>query len=87
VVVSANNGDYLCDEAIAGRGILSSPDFICYEAIRSGQLIPILSNYARKDSINAYAIYPQTRHLSKRVRRLVDFLAAYFGDQPYWAIG
>jgi len=85
-VISANNGDYLCEEAIAGRGIISTPDFICYEAIRSGQLIPILSDYVKNDPINAYAIYPQTRHLSIRVRRLVDFLVEYFGDEPYWAI-
>lgn len=82
--ISANNGDYLCDEAIAGRGILNSPDFICYEAIRSGELVPILQNYVKDRTLNAYAVYPQTRHLSKRVRRLVDFLADYFGETPYW---
>ncbi len=82
--ISANNGDYLCDEAIAGRGILNSPDFICYQAIRSGELVPILRDYVKDRRLNAYAVYPQTRHLSKRVRRLVDFLADYFGDVPYW---
>lgn len=85
-VVSANNGDYLCDEAIAGRGILSTPDFICYEAVRSGQLVPILTEYMRREPINAYAVYPQTRHLSKRVRKLVDFLVEYYGDEPYWSL-
>lgn len=85
-VISANNGDYLCEEAIAGRGILYSPDFICYEAVRAGQLKPILCDYLMRDSINAYAIYPQTRHLSQRVRRLVDFLSEYFGETPYWQL-
>jgi DNA-binding transcriptional LysR family regulator len=85
-VLSANNGDYLCDEAIAGRGILNSPDFICYQAIRSGELIPILQSYVKKRTLNAYAVYPQTRHLSLRVRRLVDFLVSYFGETPYWSL-
>ncbi|MBV1908068.1 MAG: LysR family transcriptional regulator [Kangiellaceae bacterium] len=85
-VVSANNGDYLCEEAIAGRGIISSPDFICYKAIKRGQLIPILTDYVKKLPMDAYAVYPQTRHLSVRVRRLIDFLAEYFGEQPYWNI-
>ncbi|MDT0595293.1 LysR family transcriptional regulator [Glaciecola petra] len=83
-VLTANNGDYLCQEAIAGRGVLLSPDFICYEAVRAGELVPILCDYVNKKPINAYAVYPQTRHLSQRVRRLVDFLADYFGDTPYW---
>ncbi len=82
--ISANNGDYLCEEAIAGRGILNSPDFICYQAIRSGELVSILQDYVKDRKLNAYAVYPQTRHLSKRVRRLVDFFADYFGDVPYW---
>jgi len=85
-VVSANNGDYLCEEGIAGRGLLLTPDFICYEAVRSGQLKPILCDYITKDPITAYAIYPQTRHLSQRVRRLVDFLVDYYGDTPYWQL-
>ena len=85
-VISANNGDYLCDEAIAGRGILLSPDFICYEAVRAGQLKPILCDYIKGLPLNAYAVYPQTRHLSQRVRRLVDFLVDYYGDNPYWKI-
>ncbi len=86
VVVSANNGDYLCDEAIAGRGLLFTPDFICYEAVNAGQLIPLLCDQVKGKSIDAYAVYPQTRHLSQRVRRLIDFLADYFGDEPYWRL-
>jgi DNA-binding transcriptional LysR family regulator len=85
-VVTANNGDYLCQEAVAGKGLLFTPDFICYKAIKMGQLIQLLTDYTISDSINAYAIYPQTRHLSKRVRSLVDYLAHYFGDEPYWTV-
>jgi len=34
--------------------------------------------------LNAYAIYPQTHHLSRRVRAFVDFLAARFAGTPHW---
>jgi len=34
--------------------------------------------------IDAYAIYPQTRHLSQRVRAFVDFLVKRFEGTPYW---
>ena len=85
-VISANNGDFLCQAAIDGRGLLYSPDFICYKAVRQGQLIPVLCDYISQNEINGYALYPQTRHLSQRVRSLVDFLAQYFGDEPYWTI-
>ncbi len=86
VSLSANNGDYLCEEAIAGRGLLFNPDFICYEAIKSGKLIPLLTDQVKGKSIDAYAVYPQTRHLSQRVRKLIDFLVDYYGDEPYWSV-
>ncbi|MFK8013355.1 MAG: LysR family transcriptional regulator [Marinicellaceae bacterium] len=85
-VLHSNNGDYLCQAAIAGKGIILTPDFICYKFIKNGQLIPILSQYLPKNEIGAYAIYPQNRHLSKRVRSLVDYLIEYFGQEPYWKI-
>ncbi|MFT2093056.1 LysR family transcriptional regulator [Paraglaciecola sp. 2405UD69-4] len=86
IVLSANNGDYLCEEAIAGRGLLFGPDFICYEAIRAGQLKPLLCEQLKNKATNAYAVYPHTRHLSQRVRGLIDFLTLYFGENPYWNI-
>lgn len=85
-VITANNGDYLLDEAIAGKGLLNTPDFICYKAIQSGELIPLLEDYLSTKPVDAFAIYPQNRHLSKRVRSLVDHLIHYFGDTPYWRI-
>jgi len=86
VVLSSNNGDFLCQAAIDGLGLIYTPDFICYKPIRLGQLIPVLCDYVENNTIQAYAIYPQTRHLSQRVRRLVDYLAQYFGDVPYWRV-
>ncbi len=55
-------------------------------AKKLGQLKPILTRYLTNNDISGYAIYPQTRHLSQRVRSLVDFLAQYFGETPYWKI-
>ncbi|WP_444995195.1 LysR family transcriptional regulator [Aliikangiella sp. IMCC44359] len=85
-IVTANNGDYLCQAAIEGQGLLFSPDFICYKAIRAGQLKLLMCDYIDNQIVNAYAVYPQNRHLSQRVRSLIDFLAQYFGDVPYWHV-
>jgi DNA-binding transcriptional LysR family regulator len=85
-VMTASNGDYLLEEAIAGKGLLHTPDFICYQAIQQGKLIPLLTDSLVVKPVDAFAIYPQNRHLSKRVRSLVDFLISYYGDTPYWRI-
>ncbi|MBL4660644.1 MAG: LysR family transcriptional regulator [Alcanivoracaceae bacterium] len=84
-VLDANNGEYLCQAAVDGMGLIYIPDFICYKYIKLKQLIPILTNHIKLEELGTYAIYPQTRHLSRRVRNLIDFLSEYFGDVPYWS--
>jgi DNA-binding transcriptional LysR family regulator len=79
----ANNGDFLCQAAVADEGLLLSPSFIVHESLRNGELVRVLPAY-RAGEVNAYAVYPQTRHLSQRVRAFVDFLAERFAGVPYW---
>ena len=86
ITLIANNGDYLCQAAVAGMGIISTPDFICHEYIRNRQLIPVLADCFIPTVLGVYAIYPQTRHLNKRIRMLIDFLVEYFGNEVDWNI-
>lgn len=80
----ANSGDFLCDAAIANHGIAILPRFIAWPALQSGALIEILSDYEWSD-LNAYALYPSSKHLPRRVRELVDYLIASCGDGvPEW---
>lgn len=85
-VLNSNNGDYLLQAAIAGKGLILTPDFICYKHVKTGQLKPVLAEYIPSIEIGAYAVYPQTRHLSRRIRSLVDYLIQYFGETPYWRL-
>jgi len=66
-------------------GIILVPSFIVYKEIKNGTLVPLFNNY-KTHHIDAYAIYPQTRHLSLRVRAFVDFLVKRFEGTPYWDI-
>jgi DNA-binding transcriptional LysR family regulator len=79
----ANNGDFLCDLAIAGHGIILTPSFIAWRAIAAGELVPLMPGHW-PPHLNAYAVYPKTRYLSRRARVFIDFLAERFGENPYW---
>jgi len=81
--LKASTGEFLKDAAVDGQGIILVPTFIVYKEIENGSLIPLLKNYT-SPQINAYAIYPQTRHLSQRVRAFVDLLVKRFEGIPYW---
>lgn len=79
VKLQANNGDFLCRAALAGHGLILHPDFYLREALQSGKLVTLLNDHVWPE-LNAYAVYPPTRHLSSRVRAFVDFLALGFAD-------
>jgi DNA-binding transcriptional LysR family regulator len=79
----ANNGDFLCDMAIAGQGIIQVPSFIAWQAVATGELTTLMPNFW-PPHLNAYAVYPQSRYLSRRARSFIDFLADRFGEHPYW---
>lgn len=81
--LKAGNGEFLRDAAVAGLGIVLIPAFIAYKEISAGSLQPLLCDYT-VPPIEAYAVYPHTRHLSQRVRAFVDFLVARFAGVPYW---
>jgi DNA-binding transcriptional LysR family regulator len=83
VKLKANNGDFLCRAAQAGHGLILHPAFYLREALQSGQLVALLTDHVWPE-LNAYAVYPPTRHLSRRVRALVDFLAEELAGVPVW---
>ncbi|WP_143869760.1 LysR family transcriptional regulator [Catenovulum sediminis] len=75
----ANNGDFLNQLAINGKGITISPNFICDQDLKDNKLVHVLKDYS-VGSRNAYACYPATQYLPVRVRVFIDFLVAYFND-------
>jgi DNA-binding transcriptional LysR family regulator len=85
VRLTANNGEYLAQAATAGFGVIRTPAFIIYKHVESGDLEPVLQEY-RWGDIDAFALYPRTRHVSQLVRSFIDFLAERFGDTPYWEL-
>lgn len=70
----ASNGDLLTRLGVAGGGIIIQPAFIVAEHIASGALVPLLPEW-HMGEFNLYAVYLSRKHLSAKVRALIDFLA------------
>src|SRR5450830_1525602 len=79
----ANNGDTARAAALAGAGIIWQPTFIIGDDLRAGRLQAILPGFHLPD-IDILAVYPSRRHLSAKVRVMIDFLAAQFGGTAPW---
>lgn len=82
-VMHTNNGDTAVAAALAGMGVIWQPTFLIGEHLRSGKLVPLLTDHRMAD-IDVLAIYPSRRHLGAKVRVMVDFLAESFSGTPPW---
>ena len=77
--LSYNSGYSLTDAALKGLGIVQLPDYYVQQYIESGELITILDNYREPDE-GIWAVYPQNRHLSPKIRLLVDYLVKHLAS-------
>ena len=73
--VVSNNGMALLEMTKAGLGISNAPDFFVNDALASGELVEILSEYKQKP-LDIYVVYPNRRHLPAKVRAFIEFLAS-----------
>ena len=72
--VQYNSGHSLVDAALKGLGIVQLPDYYVQQYLASGELVSLLDNY-REPEESIWAVYPHNRHLSPKIRLLVDYLA------------
>jgi DNA-binding transcriptional LysR family regulator len=75
---SCNSGLALKDAALKGLGIVQLPDYYVQVALAQGSLVSLLESHRLPDD-GVWVVYPQNRHLSPKVRLLVDFLVAQLG--------
>lgn len=75
-----NSGQAVLDAALRGLGLCQLPDYYVSEHLRSGALVALL-NPLQPPNTAVWALYPQQRHLSPKVRQLVDFLKAGLAER------
>lgn len=78
--IQANSPGALARMAIGGLGVTRAPLYIVEEALRKGDLEEVLPDYPSND-FGVYALYPPNRHLTRRIRALIDYLAGEFSTR------
>ena len=72
---------------ITGMGIGILPTYMVSDALRQGQLVPLLRKYRVVPESAIYLVYLPNRTMSSRLRALIDFLVERFGPVPPWEMG
>jgi DNA-binding transcriptional LysR family regulator len=82
--LNANNAEALSATLEAGEGIALQPDFIAWEAVRDGRLIPVLTDWTTPP-LALNLVTPGGGPRAIRTRVLLDFLTQRFasGSAPW----
>lgn len=77
----ADSGTALVAAATAGLGLAWLPDFLTYENLASGALVPVMTGYPPPPA-GAYVIRPPGQHPARKIRVLTEILIEYFEQTP-----
>lgn len=81
-----NSGEAMREAAIAGLGLAVLPSFVVADALREGRLVDAAPKLRPLGQV-VWAVYPHTRHPSRKVRVVVEQLRAAFRDGELWEAG
>jgi DNA-binding transcriptional LysR family regulator len=80
---AANNGEMQMEACLQGVGVALLPIFTAAKHLESGALVEILPDYKTYPERGIYAVFPQNRYLSTRVRLFVDALTECSESFPW----
>jgi LysR family transcriptional regulator for bpeEF and oprC len=81
--LNVNNAESILDAAVAGAGIAHMATFVAAEAVRQGKLKVVLRQFASIGP-NVSVLYLPNKHMSPRIRALVEFLSTLVPAEPAW---
>ncbi len=80
---AVNSSLALQEALLAGLGLALVPTFVVADALRRGQLEPVLTDW-QPEAQFIHAVHIHRRYVSPKVRSFIDFLVDRFGPHPYW---
>ncbi|MDD2880713.1 MAG: LysR family transcriptional regulator [Rhodoferax sp.] len=82
--IRTNSGDTCRAAALAHQGVILQPTFLVGSDLAAGTLVELMPLF-RSGELGIHAVYPTRKHVSAKVRMLIDFLAGQLaGRGPSW---
>lgn len=79
-----NSGQAVLDAALRGFGLAQLPDYYVLEHLRRGELQALLTDFQPPHTA-VWALFPQQRYLSPKVRMMVEHLRLALAQRPEYA--
>lgn len=87
VALTTNHKEVIQTACIQGLGLALLPDWVVYESLKKGELVRILPQFESSIHEQPRTIamfYPNMRHHSLTIRKVLDFFTETFGERVYW---
>jgi DNA-binding transcriptional LysR family regulator len=82
--IHTNSGDTCRAAALSHQGVILQPTFLVGKDLADGSLVELMPEYQSAE-LGIYAVYPTRKHVSAKVRALIDFLSSHFARRgPSW---
>ena len=78
--IHTNSGDTCRVAALSHQGVILQPTFLIGKDLSDGALVELMPEY-RSIELGIYAVYPTRKHVSAKVRALIEFLATRFAGR------
>ncbi|MEO7232453.1 MAG: substrate binding domain-containing protein, partial [Polaromonas sp.] len=78
--IQTNSGDTCRAAALAHQGVILQPTFLVGQDLSKGTLVELMPEF-RSIELGIYAVYPTRKHVSAKVRALIEFLATHFAGR------
>jgi LysR family transcriptional regulator for bpeEF and oprC len=80
-IAAFNDGNSYVAAGVAGLGVIQAPLFMVQQYFSDGRLRPVLTEWTG-EAMPLHVVYPPNRHLSTKLRILVDWLVEIFAKSP-----
>ncbi|TKC90263.1 LysR family transcriptional regulator [Trinickia terrae] len=84
--LATDNGEVIRDALLDGFGIAIKSTWDVAAHLASGRLVTVLDGYPLAETVAIWAVYPTRAFVPAKTTAFIDFLAAHFGDPPYWDV-
>jgi DNA-binding transcriptional LysR family regulator len=85
--VRSNSGEFIRETLRAGLGLGLRSTWDIGPELKSGELKVVLPQYRGSSNVAIYAVYPCREFMPAKVTALIEFLAEFYGPEPYWDKG
>lgn len=75
--MQSNSGDTSRAMALDHQGVILQPGFLVAPDLAAGTLVELMPEFRAK-TLGIYAVYPSRKHVSPKVRALIEFLMERF---------